>query len=165
MTQCDTHKNDGWDWIVTPQQEQFIELTNIADWQIKDGDLVNDNQLHSAVIIQLFTDKRIADDNVIDLPLGTDDKRGWWGDFFSEFPIGSLLWTLYRQYLTDEIIEDAERHVRDALKPLIDQGAAARADVLIEVNKQSGYMGIHPILYARNGEEIYKQEYRRFWDQ
>jgi phage gp46-like protein len=165
MSNCDPNINDGWDWIAIPSDEQFIELTNIADWQIKDGDLVNDNQLHSAVIIQIFTDKRIADDNIIDLPLGVDDKRGWWGDFFSPFEIGSLLWTLYRQYLTDEVIENAQRYVQDALRPLIKQGAAAKSSVFIEANKTLGYMSICPVLYAQNGEETYRQEFRRFWEQ
>jgi len=164
MSNCNNSFGDGWDWIPYGCEGQYIELSNIADWEIDKGDLVDDNQLHSAVIIQLFTNKRIADDNIIDLPLDTNKKQGWWGDYFSDFEIGSLLWTLYRQYLTDEIILDAERHVRDALQPLIDQGAAASSDVKITVDKARGYMIIEPLLLAQDGSLVYKQEFRRFWN-
>lgn len=164
MTNCNNQFADGWDWIASSCEDQAINIGGIADWQIKNGDLVDGNQLHSAVIIQLFTDKRIDDDNAVDLPLGTNDKRGWWGDYFNDFEIGSLLWTLYRQFLTDEIAQDARRHTRDALKPLIDQGAAASSDAEITIDKENGFMSILPILYGQDGETIYRQEFRRFWE-
>ncbi|KIP14293.1 phage GP46 family protein [Burkholderia sp. MSHR3999] len=161
MIQCTPTYGDGWDFVVMPDPSGANDFTNIPDWQVKNGDLAADNQLHSAVIIQLFTEARApADCPFLDNP---EDRRGWWGDVYSPFPVGSLLWVLYRQALTDKVIEHARSYASDAMQRLVDQGAAARQECIITADKPQGAMFINPVLYGRDGRIIYNRAYRRYW--
>ncbi len=63
--------------------------------QLNGADLLTDNSLLTAVIISLFTDRRALDSD--EIPDGTRDRRGWWGDSFRERPVGSRLWLLSRE--------------------------------------------------------------------
>ncbi|MBC8729979.1 phage GP46 family protein [Paraburkholderia sp. UCT2] len=161
MITCTPTYGDGWDFIVPEGATEAWDFATIPDWQVKAGDLAADNQLHSAVVIQFFTEKRAPRDSpFLDNP---EDRRGWWGDVYSPFPVGSLLWTLYRQPLTDQVIELAGAYAREALQPLVDQGAAARQDCVVTANKTQGAMFLNPLLYGRDGRIIYNREFRRYW--
>ena len=161
MITCTPTYGDGWDFIAPTDATDVWDFSNLPDWQVKAGDLAADKQLHSAVIIQLFTEGRAPRDcPFLDNP---EDRRGWWGDAYSPFPIGSLLWTLYRQSLTDRVIEAASTYARDAMQRLVDQGAAARQECAVTANKQQGAMFIQPMLYGRDGRIIYSREFRRYW--
>lgn len=48
----------------------------MAEWREGNGDLVNGDDLQTAMIISLFTDRVARDDDDID----GEDRRGWWGD-------------------------------------------------------------------------------------
>lgn len=48
-----------------------------GDWEFVAPALVTGNDLQSAVLISLFTDRIANRDDPI--PDGTDDPRGWWG--------------------------------------------------------------------------------------
>ena len=65
------------------------------------------SEIISAVLIQLTTDARF------------NSTRGWWGEEFMGFPIGSSLWSLRDQGIT---AIRADEMIRDALAPLISQG-------------------------------------------
>ncbi|MDE9430177.1 phage GP46 family protein [Xenorhabdus bovienii] len=53
------------------------DVTNIhADWIVGCGDLVTGDDLQTAIIISLFTDRQARSDDDFD---GVD-RRGWWGD-------------------------------------------------------------------------------------
>ncbi|UNM95660.1 phage GP46 family protein [Ignatzschineria rhizosphaerae] len=80
-------------------------------------DLLSDNSLTNAVIISLFTDRAIADDE-----LEKDQQnRGWWGDSFSDEPWGSKLWTLARSKSLQSVADDAEDFAYQALNWMIDE--------------------------------------------
>ncbi|HHH0268540.1 TPA: phage GP46 family protein, partial [Yersinia enterocolitica] len=51
-----------------------------------------------------------------------DDRRGWWGDTGSEYPIGSRLWLLRREKLTTKVALKAEDYANEALAWLVDDG-------------------------------------------
>lgn len=159
----------GWDWIATnPPINDCNEVHGdndqsfIADWVVNSGDLVAGNQLHSAVIIQLFTEKRIPKDQSEYIE---DDyqRGGYWGDSFAPFEIGSHLWTLQRAALTDATVQDAYRFAREALQPLQDQGAFARFEVDVKTDKQRHHLYIVPRLYGQDGQLIYQKQFSRFW--
>jgi phage gp46-like protein len=82
----------------------------MPDWILSGGDLGRGNDLASIVMTQLFTDKR------------ADGQRGWWGNQFMPFEIGSELWRLQGQPATQKAAIDAERYVQEALDPLAKQG-------------------------------------------
>lgn len=132
--------------------------------------------LHTAVILQLFCDRRLRADMA---PLDDldPDPRGWWGDTvdlredMGERQIGSHLWTLRRAPLVDETLRRAEEYCREALQPLIDQGAVARFDVVCEgqfggaVDPTSGLLAIKIDGYSREGSRQYAQHFEVLWDQ
>lgn len=149
---CLQEAGNGWDFI-------YVDECAVPDWQVKTGDLAADNQLRSAVIIQLFSNRRAPDD--LDLPDGLPDPQGWWGDFYHPFEIGSLLWTLYREALTDNTVLRAEKYVRDALAPIIKQGAAAGLEV--EVTRERDGLNIDIQLLAHDGSVSFDEQFQRFW--
>lgn len=82
------------------------------DLVVKGGGLSGSQQLAiSAILIQLHSDARYL------------DERGWWGDEFQPFAIGSRFWSIggagkqssFKTAKVDEMI-------RAALAPLISQG-------------------------------------------
>jgi phage gp46-like protein len=62
------------------------------------------------------------------LPDNIGDRRGWWGDAYDEYPIGSRLWLLSRSVLSQVIANKAIDYATEALQWLIgDQVAASVA--------------------------------------
>jgi phage gp46-like protein len=100
-----------------------------ADWREGRGDLVNGDDLQTAIIISLFTDRVARDDDDID----GDDRRGWWGDADSENDIGSRLWLLRRQKLTQSVAQKAEDYSREALQWLVIDGVVSSFSVATQI--------------------------------
>jgi len=109
----------------------WIVETGMGDWSIMGGALASGNDLASAVLISLFTD-RIADDSDIP-PDGSDDRRGWWGDADEELPIGSRLWLLDRSRLTQDVANAAKIYMEEALQWLIDDQVALSVKVVTAI--------------------------------
>ncbi|AJI81211.1 TPA: phage GP46 family protein [Yersinia enterocolitica] len=90
----------------------------LGDWQTGGGGLLDGDDLETAILISLFTDRLARSDDAID----GDDRRGWWGDTGSEYPIGSRLWLLRREKLTTKVALKAEDYANEALAWLLDDG-------------------------------------------
>lgn len=106
---------------------------NCFDLEIKDGDLLADNGLETAVAISIFTDRRVNDE---ELPILEQSKRGWWGDMIPDISldrIGSRLWTVEREKTTTEVLRRVEELCREALDWMIEDGVAK------EINASSVY--------------------------
>ncbi|MGN6518666.1 MAG: phage GP46 family protein [Dokdonella sp.] len=104
-----------------------------GDWQQLGPGLAAGNDLATAVVISLFTDRVAdADDVILD---GSGDPRGWWGD--GDVPIGSRLWQLERSKKTQDTLARAQNFAQEALQWLIDDGVAAAVDVYVEWQGQS----------------------------
>jgi phage gp46-like protein len=89
------------------------------------------DSLSRAVVISLFTWQRASQSDEID----NDQRMGWWGDTFAENKgdkIGSKLWLLLRQKVTDETLNRAQEYAYDALKWLIDDGICSDITVNVE---------------------------------
>lgn len=93
-----------------------------GDWQLSGADLLSGNDLATAVLISLFTD-RLAEASDT-LPDSTGDRRGWWGDLGEDYPIGSRLWLLSRSKLTQQVANQAKDYCQEALQWLLDDGVA-----------------------------------------
>lgn len=100
-----------------------------ADWREGRGDLVSGDDLQTAIIISLFTDRVARDDDDID----GDDRRGWWGDADEENDIGSRLWLLRRQKLTQAVAQKAEDYSREALQWLVTDGVVSSFSVATQI--------------------------------
>lgn len=92
-----------------------------------------DQSLVRAVIISLFTWRRANPDD----PLPGIDRFGWWGDNFADASndrIGSRLWLLSREKMTQTTVTRAQEYAEEALQWLVDDGVAAR--VVVEAERQ-----------------------------
>lgn len=96
-----------------------------ADWRTDFGALATGNDLQTAVIICLFTDRLARRDDTYD----GSNRRGWWGDTGSEEPMGSRLWLLHREKLTSHVAIRAEEYASEALMWLKNDGVVS--DILI----------------------------------
>jgi phage gp46-like protein len=89
-----------------------------GDIALVEGRLVTDDGLRTAMLISLFTDARARPDDR--LPDDGADPRGWWGNAFnpdtgSPEELGSRLWLLDREKLTDANVERGRGYAADAL--------------------------------------------------
>ncbi|MDE9495932.1 phage GP46 family protein [Xenorhabdus bovienii] len=126
-----------------------------ADWRVGRGDLVTDNDLQTAMIISLFTDRQARSDDDID---GVD-RRGWWGDNGADYSIGSRLWLLHRQKLTTAVALAAEDYAREALQWMLDDGVAESIDIRTQIVWLNRLNMI--IRYQRPGRD--NEDVRFFW--
>lgn len=102
---------------------QWDNTNTIGDWVLAEGDLQTGQDLETACLVSLFTDKLATPDfRPTD---GTSDRRGWWADPYNEQPLGSNLWQLERAKTTRDTLGLARRYTQDALQWLITDGVAA----------------------------------------
>jgi phage gp46-like protein len=120
-----------------------------GDWAVapNGGDLaVDPGGLRSAVLLSLFTDKK-APPGYVPPPGSLADWRGYWGDTYSQFQIGSWLWTLDRSKITDNLtlLNEVEDICSDALQWLITAGVVATVTVTA-IFQQPDVIGIQTVL-------------------
>lgn len=102
------------------------------DLDIKNWELEFDDGLETAVLVSLFTDTRVAQE---ELRTGETDKKGFWGDAVNnpdKVVSGSRLWFLDRAVMTDELLEQTREWCLEALQWLIDDLVAE--DVTVETS-------------------------------
>lgn len=85
--------------------------------------------LHQAIAISLFTNAR--SENVDTIPV--TDWQGHWGDVFlpEQESLGSLLWTLNREKMTDSLVVRARNMIRESVQWLIDERWLLGVDVTV----------------------------------
>ncbi|MGC0155879.1 phage GP46 family protein, partial [Chromobacterium vaccinii] len=97
-----------------------------GDWVLAGSELLAGNDLQSAILLSLGTDREAGPDDVI--PDGSGDPRGWCLDDTVR-PIGSRLWLLARAKQTRETAQRARDYIAEALQWLIDDGVVAKFDI------------------------------------
>lgn len=130
----------------------YNALADEFDFDICRGTVFWDNGLYTAVILSLFTDARALDDD--DIPDGTNDRRGWWGDdltFNGDIQFGSRRWLLTREKQQDEVLRKLEEYDSEALKWLVDKQIASRVEVIAENAGEERWL--ETIRIYRNDEE------------
>ena len=151
-----------------------------ADWSLADADeslnrggLRARDALASAVVLALFTDRRIAPSHPLYFLAGAD-PRGYWGDGIDvrsdlgEHELGSHLWLLERAPLTvagQSAARWAESFARDALAPLIEQGAVVRLDVEAAADEIRGRIDLIVRLFGRDGTLAFDRKFELVWQQ
>lgn len=132
------------------------------DISVNVDDLATDEGLRTAVIISLFTDRRVETDE-----LSPEDKsrRGWFGDLYAD-PVGDLigsrLWLLKRAKASDETRNLAEDYAQEALQWLIDDGVADSIDVSAAFDKNKA-LALTCIITKPNGDALPFQ-FESFWE-
>lgn len=128
-----------------------------GDIELNGTDLKTGNDLESAIIISLFTDRRANNDDVII----DDDRRGFWGDTYAEIPddkIGSRLWLLQREKITQEAINKARIYITESLQWLLDDRIAEKINIQVEAINQS-ILGIKIEIIKPTGITNFSYEY------
>lgn len=119
-----------------------------GDWALNGANLQSGNDLETAILISIFSDREAAPDD--DIPDGTNDPRGWIGDVEQQYKIGSRVWLLTRSKQTQETLRRANDYIAEALQWLIDDGAVARFDITTEWTAAS-MLGARVLAYKTNG--------------
>lgn len=104
---------------------------------IENGDLLTEQGLETAVLISLFSDQRINEE---ELPPGLISKRGWWGDLFADFEgdkIGSKIWILDRSKNSLETLAQLETYAKECLAWMITDGVASSIEVEGEIDEDN----------------------------
>lgn len=114
------------------------------------------DNLSRSVVISLFTWQRASQSDEVD----NDQRMGWWGDTFAENKgdkIGSKLWLLLRQKVTDETLLRAQEMADDALQWLVEDGICT--DVSVSVERDSNdpnRINLSVILEQEQGKTSYE---------
>ena len=139
-------------------------LNTLGDWQLAQGDLQSGQDLETACLVSLFTDRLATPDF---LPTdGTTDRRGWWADIYADRPLGSNLWQLERAHKTRATLGLAQRYASEALQWLIDDGVAAAVAVdtaWLQPAGGSTFLGIRVVLTSPDGS-MTRFTYGWAWD-
>jgi phage gp46-like protein len=122
-----------------------------GDWQIQGAGLLSGNDLDTAVLISLFTDRTAEPSDVI--PDGTTNPRGWWGDLGEDYPIGSRLWLLDRSKETNQVLQAAQNYITEALQWMLDDGVVANFDIVTEWTRP-GMLGAQIAAYQQDGTKV-----------
>lgn len=168
---CSPDESFLWDsvWINRPDASG-----GYADWIMagpddppsQRGGLRSRMGLHTAILISLFTDRRLPEG--ITPPNDDRDPRGWWGDSIQiddepGVEIGSLLWTLERGTLDADVVALAMDYTEEALQPILDQGAVARFEIETEADQVRGFLIIRVRAFDSAENAIYDERFNFLW--
>jgi phage gp46-like protein len=167
----DPQPNLLWDSVWSPTDGR-------ADWAMADADETQNRgglrakaALHTAIILLLFTDRRISADHPLRYLVEDGDPRGWWGDGVdvrddvSEAELGSLLWVFERAHLNEDIRKWVEVVALEALAPLIAQGAAVRIEAQAEAQFAINRVDLAVQVYGRDGAQTFNVRFDDIWRQ
>lgn len=147
------------DWILAGPGDQVESI----------GGLRAEAALHTATLIQLFTDARAPED--AKLPTDDGDRRGWWGDSIRldgepDVPLGSLIWLEVERGTLDEATAlRVKDYAEEALAVLRTQGAVARTIVETERRQEQGFLGLVVRHFSHAGDTVYDQRFGILWQQ
>lgn len=105
------------------------------DLQFSDTDFTLDKGLETAILISLFTNSRITENQKESLGVGS--QSGWWGNTLlrdASDSDGSRLWTLNRGKASIENLRLFEDYARESLQFLIDDNIVQSIGVTASYN-------------------------------
>lgn len=160
-----------WDSVWSPP-------AGMADWVLAGpeepqnrGGLRARAALHTAVIIALFTDKRMPENHPLERLIDDGDRRGWFGDGVDlrtehgETEMGSLLWIFQRAMLTEDIRRWVEAIAIEALAPLLRQKVASRIEAQATAMFAANRCDLAIQIYGRDGSQTYDYLFDDIWQQ
>ncbi|MEB0312149.1 phage GP46 family protein [Pseudomonas sp. 10B1] len=133
--------------------------TGMGDWSVSGGALASGDDLETAVLISVFSDRLAGDDDV--LPDGSTDRRGFWGD--DDVPLGSKLWLLDRSRLTTDVANTAKIYIEESLKWIIDDGVASSVKVTMSIAPPRTLGAL--VVITRGDGAVVSLSFSRLWQQ
>ncbi|VVP61925.1 hypothetical protein PS870_06480 [Pseudomonas fluorescens] len=146
---------------MTDIRTTWVVQTGTGDWSIAGGALASGDDLSTAVLISLFTDRQANDDDIP--PDGSGDRRGWWGDDDEAVPIGSRLWLLDRERLTQAVANTAKIYMQEALQWLISDEVASGVVVTVVIASSSQLNSL--ITITRQDGAVVPLQFNWVWGQ
>jgi phage gp46-like protein len=143
----------------------FRDRQFFSDISMDGSDLQTGDDLESALIMSLFTDRRANTDDPLEK---NEPLRGWWGDTFAEIKndqIGSRLWLLRREKVLPIVLLRAQAYAQEATQWLVDDMVAESVVIETEVigERQNGILGIKVTVKRPTGISDFKFNYA--WDE
>ncbi|MFW5388004.1 MULTISPECIES: phage GP46 family protein [unclassified Yersinia (in: enterobacteria)] len=132
---------------------------SLGDWQTGRGGVLDGDDLHTAILLSLFTDRLARIDDAID----GDDRRGWWGDSGALSAIGSRLWLLRREKLTTQVAIKAEDYAAEALAWLTEDRVVAAINTRAQIIYPNTLLLI--IAYQRPGKAQSSVKFSWVWEE
>lgn len=127
-----------------------------CDWRTVQGDLVSGDDLQTAILISLLTDRLARADDDYE----GSERKGWWGDWEMDYPIGSRLWLLRRQKLTKAVVLKAEQYAKEALQWLVADGVAKAIDVTASIQMPDR---LYLVIYYTRPNQDSKEMLKFYW--
>lgn len=128
------------------------------------GDLDTTNELATAIIIALLTNRRAEDDD--ELPGFDSDRQGWWADFeaaeiWDAWPIGSRLWLASRAKIMRTTPAVLEEYIAEALTPFIERRIISSFECSLERTGTNEITG--SIVLYRGPREAVELRFENLW--
>lgn len=120
------------------------------------------DELVQATLISLFSWRKSNDDDGVDIP----NRQGWWGDTFASETndrIGSRLWLLQREKLTDEVVARAKEYAEESLQWMIDDALAVAVNVTTDRENNRLNMSVE-IVRPGDAQSI-QARFQNLWEQ
>lgn len=125
---------------------------NIIVNGVESSSLAQQDALVRSVVISLFTWRRANADDVTE-----GQKMGWWGDVAEPTvlndQIGSRLWLLARETITNKTINRAREYCNEALQWLVDDKIASQFTVVVE-RLDFTSLAISVVIYRDDGTTL-----------
>lgn len=119
-----------------------------------------EDELVQALLISLFSWRKSNSDDGVAIP----NRQGWWGDTFSETTgdkIGSRLWLLQREKLTNEVVQRAQYYAKEALQWLIDDALAI--DVQVDATKVDSTLNLTIQIIKASDQKSIEARFQDLW--
>lgn len=120
------------------------------------------DELVQATLISLFSWRKSNDDDGVDIP----NRQGWWGDTFASETndrIGSRLWLLRREKLTDEVVARAREYAEESLQWMIDDALASAVNV--STDRENNRLNMSVEIVRPGDAQRIQARFQNLWEQ
>ncbi|WP_370830241.1 phage GP46 family protein [Parasutterella sp.] len=119
------------------------------------------DELVQSLLISLFSWCRSNDDDGVEIP----QRQGWWGDTFADETndrIGSRLWLLQREKLTDEVVARAREYAEESLQWMLTDALAQEIDV--KTYRDNGRLDMTIDVIRPGDAKTLQARFQNLWD-
>lgn len=120
------------------------------------------DELVQATLISLFSWRKSNDDDGVNIP----NRQGWWGDTFASETndrIGSRLWLLRREKLTDDVVARAREYAEESLQWMIDDTLASAINV--STDRENNRLNMSVEIVRPGDAQSIQARFQNLWEQ
>lgn len=120
------------------------------------------DELVQATLISLFSWRKSNDDDGVNIP----NRQGWWGDTFASETndrIGSRLWLLRREKLTDDVVTRAREYAEESLQWMIDDALVSAVNV--STDRENNRLNMSVEIVRPGDAQSIQARFQNLWEQ